>query len=331
MEKKNLFLFFGENTFPLAGELKRWRREFEKKFGGDINVTLLEENDSLTSNEIRTALESAPFLADKRLVILKNFLKNGESEEQEKVAGFLEKIPESTVAVFYEETPPDRRTKLFRKLKEIAEMKEFFLLSESQTLAWIKKQATLENLRLGPGVEKTLLEQTGPDLWTLDSELKKISAYCKNRAATHEDVKLLTRPNLSTSIFKFTDKISEKKTDQAINLFHILIESGEEIREVFAMLIRHFRILLLLADLLAHGTKKTELLLEMKKYDAKSHPYAISQTAKQVQNFSLDQLKKIYGKLAELDLQMKIGEIHEESGDKGEIMLAIEKFIIGCS
>lgn len=331
MDKKTIFLFFGENTFLLAGELKRWRTEFEKKFGGDINVALLEENDALTSNEIRTALESAPFLADKRLVIIKNFLKNGESQDQEKIAGFLEKIPESTVAVFYEEASPDKRTKLFRKLKEIAEIKEFFLLSESQTLAWIKKQATLENLRMGPGVEKTLLEQTGPNLWALDSELKKISAYCKNRAATAEDIKLLTSPNLSTSIFKLTDVISEKRTDQAINLFHILIESGEDIYRAFAMLIRHFRILLLLADLLAHGTKKTELFTEMKKYNAEFHPYAISQATKQVQNFSLEQLKKIYGKLAELDLQMKIGEIHEESGDKREIMLAIEKFIISCA
>lgn len=331
MDKKTIFLFCGENTFLLAGEIKRWRNEFEKKYGGEMNITVLEEKESLTGNEIQTAMESAAFLADKRLVIVKNFLKNGEAEDQEKVAKFIEKIPESTIAVFFEEALPDRRTKLFRKLKEIAEIKEFSLLSEGQILAWIKKQALANNIRLSPGVEKTLLQQAGPDLWILDSELKKLSAFCKNRAVTPEDVKIMTRPNLSTSIFTLTDSISEKRTDGAIDLFHILMESGEEIRGVFAMLIRHFRILLLLADLIAHGTKKTDLFREMKKYDAKFHPYAISQAIKQVQNFSLEKLKKIYEKLAEIDLQMKIGEIKEETGDKREIFLAIEKFIIECT
>ena len=37
-KKNNVFLFFGEDTFSAFHILKFWKNQFEKKYGGDINI-----------------------------------------------------------------------------------------------------------------------------------------------------------------------------------------------------------------------------------------------------------------------------------------------------
>lgn len=327
---KSLFLFFGENVWSLAKELQRWIREFEKKYENNLDIDIMDGGEK-NAAEIQSALESVPFLTDKRLIIIKNFLNSAPAKEQEKIAERLENIPETTVAVFYEEELPDKRTTLFRALKNKGTLKEFTLFSDREFMEWIEQQAIKYHTRLAPETAKKLLEQVGPDLWSLENEIQKLGAYCRNRAVTPQDIELLIAPNLTTSIFKMTDAISQKNVEQAIKIFHLLTENAEPIMTIFAMLARHFRLLLLINDLKKQNYRTNEIYGEMKKYDPKAHPYAISIATGQAQNFKMEELKKIYELLLKLDLDMKTGEIQQETdSDKKSAMLAIEKFIL-CS
>ncbi len=324
---KNVFLFFGDNSYLLQQEVKRWQSEFIKKYEGDFNVHVIDGSET-SGEEIQSALKSAPFLGDKRLTIIKNFLGEADAKEQEKITNIIEEIPDSTIAVFFEETQPDKRTKLYKKLKDKAVLKEFELMTPLATKQWIEKQAQKYNIRHLPDFAEKLMQQAGADLWTLDNELQKIGSFCKNRAATTTDIETLVQPNVMTSIFKMTDSLSMRDAKQAIDQFHILVHSGEEIRGIFAMIVRHFRILLLLADLKNQGVKSSEFGSHMKKYDPGFHPYVITVASKQVGNFTLNELKKIYERLGNLDVALKTGEIHETTEDKKQILLALEQCIL---
>lgn len=325
---KNVFLFYGENTFGLQQEIKRWQEEFEKKYG-DLNIEIIENEE--TAERITASLESSPFLSEKRLIIVKNFMENADAKEQEKLGKRLEKIADTTVAVFYEEKGPDKRTSLYRKFKENTQLKEFTLPTPLQIDQFLKTQVIKRNLRIQPKEIKFLLDRVGPDLWTLDNEIQKLSSYCKNRAATEQDIEALCKENISTSVFKMTDALSEKNAKRAIELLHILAENGEETLMIFAMIVRHFRMLLLLSDLKKNATPERDLFNEMKKYDAKMHPYAVQIATRQAKNFTHEALKNAYDTLADLDIKFKNGDIQETEGDRNQSMMALERFILNHS
>ena len=287
---KSLFLFFGENVWSLSKELQRWIREFEKKYENGLNVDVMDGTEK-NAAEIQSALETMPFLTDRRLIIIKNFLNSASAKEQEKIAEKLENISETTIAVFYEEEMPDKRTTLFRALKNKGTLKEFALFSDRKLMEWIEQQAVKYNTRFTPETGKKLLEQVGPDLWSLENEIQKLGAYCKNRAVTPQDIEMLVAPNLTTSVFKMTDAISQKNVEQAIKIFHLLTENAEPIMTIFAMLARHFRLLLLMNDLKKQNYRTNEIYGEMKKYDPKAHPYAISIATGQAKNFKMEDVE----------------------------------------
>jgi len=135
-KKTNLFLFYGEDTYSANQKVKFWRDEFEKKYGGDVNIAML-EGKSLISADFESDIHSTPFLAEKRLIIVKDFLEKGPKDEQKKVAELLEgEIPEFCIIVFIENKLPDKRVSLYKKLNKVGQLEEFKPLMGPQLMKY---------------------------------------------------------------------------------------------------------------------------------------------------------------------------------------------------
>ena len=113
-----IFLFHGEDTWSQKEKLKFWQKEFEKKHGGDMNISHFSGKSS-DAEEIFQACLSMPFLAEKRLVIVKNFLSEGVDEEKTKMAEMLERIPDFCVLVWSETGVFDKRISLYKKIQQL--------------------------------------------------------------------------------------------------------------------------------------------------------------------------------------------------------------------
>ena len=111
------YLIFGEDTYRLRQKIDEIKKKFGSGSMGDTN-TLNLDGGVTDFNTIEKNISAMPFLSDRRLVIIKNLLAVKKSEVQEKVAKLLDNIPKTTVLVFWEEGIPDRRLKLFKKLKK---------------------------------------------------------------------------------------------------------------------------------------------------------------------------------------------------------------------
>ena len=70
--QKSVFLFHGEDTYSLNQKANFWRDEFIKKHG-DTSLEVL-DGKTLAPREFSTNLETLPFLSEKRLIIVKDFL-----------------------------------------------------------------------------------------------------------------------------------------------------------------------------------------------------------------------------------------------------------------
>lgn len=88
-QKKNIYLFYGENTYGSLQKLRTWQEQFTQKYGGETNIEII-EGKKIDPAEFDTNLQTMPFLAEKKLIIIKDFLaenkprakKNTESEKR---------------------------------------------------------------------------------------------------------------------------------------------------------------------------------------------------------------------------------------------------------
>lgn len=317
-----LFLFFGEDQWSLLAKLKFWQREFEKKYSGDMNVSVL-EGKATGANEIFQTGSSMPFLAEKRLVMVKDFLRDAAAEEQTAAAEILEKIPDFCVLIFTESEAPDRRTSLYKKIHKIGTLMEFPALAGTKLLAWIEKTA----FQAGSEIEKEavifLSELSDGDLFRLENEIKKLAAFASGRKITKADIELLMNTQLTASIFRLTDGIGQKNRGLVLQTLHNLIDSGEDLHRILYMIMRQFRIITCVKDLSESGARKDEITAKLKE-----HPFVISNTLNQVRNFSNAQIQRAYELLIEMDSRLKSGGIKILAGDNREFVLALDRLVL---
>src|SRR5512134_633238 len=86
-----LYLFHGPDEFTRNEKIAALRAELGDPALAELNVAVLEGRD-LTLSDIRQHADSMPFLAAKRLVVVKNYLNSlrGKAEEIETLVNYLQ-------------------------------------------------------------------------------------------------------------------------------------------------------------------------------------------------------------------------------------------------
>ena len=322
--QKNVYLFYGEDTYSSLQKLNFWLSEFTKKYGGDTNVEII-EGKTLDPSEFDTNIEAIPFLAEKKLIIIKNFLAEGKAEAQKRVAESIEKTPDFLLIIFHETEIPDKRTSLFQKINKIGVTEEFTPLSPAEITKLIMEKAKKENIRISSAVALYLSTYCSLNLWLVFTELEKLATYVNGGEITSKIIDEIVSPTLSSSIFKLTDAIAAKNLKESLLIFRILIDSGEDITRIFFMIVRHFRILIQIKEMLDKNETQNTMIKRLKQ-----HPFVIQTTSKQAKNFTISQVENIYKILLEIDRKVKTGLIKISTGNTSEFELAIEKLIIDC-
>lgn len=318
----SIFLFFGDDTLNHREKLKFWQTEFEKKYGGEMNVSAFEGKHT-SANEIFQACCAMPFLAEKRFSVVKNFLSEGRDEEKTAMADLLEKIPDFSILIFSETGEIDRRIGIYKKIQKIGKLMEFPALTGSKLLGWIQKQVEAQ----GGSIEKDavifLSELVSTDLYRLKNEIAKLVGYAGTRPINKRDIELLVNTQLSTSIFRLTDGIGQKNRKLAIETLHQLMDSGEDLHRILFMIMRQFRIITGVKDLSSQGLSRDAMVAKLKE-----HPFVISNTVAQARNFTLEQLKRAYELLIDIDTKIKSGGIKILAGDNREFVLALDRLVL---
>ncbi|OGJ52066.1 DNA polymerase III subunit delta [Candidatus Peregrinibacteria bacterium RIFOXYB2_FULL_32_7] len=319
---QNIILFHGPNTFNLEKTLKSWIKAFYDKYNGDLNIEIL-DSQNLQMQEILKKAGTMPFLAEKRMVVIKNFLSESDKDEQKKLIENLNEIPDFTILIFAESSPPDKRTSLYKKLEKDCRV-EFFEELEGLTLTnWILEQIKKHEGKISSTNANYLSLYVGNDTWQLSQEIQKLCLFASEKEITKEDIEKLSTPLLSTSIFKLTDAIGFKKQKEALNLLERIIQSGEELPMIFHMLVRQFRLIIMIKECYEQGIPANTIAKTLKQ-----HPFAVSNILKQCQTYNFDELKKIYKKLLDIEIAFKTGKIYITTDDKRDFVLALEKFVM---
>lgn len=335
-----LFLFTGSDSYRIQQKIEYWKKAFSEKHGGEVNITIL-DGKKIELFEIRSAFETLPLLAEKRLIIIRNFLKNAKPKneekdeeeientafkDQKKLATALENLSEDCTVVFVEQGSfPDKRSALVKKIQKDGKIEVFEPIEGSALTQWILGAVLEHGGKISPQNADFLARHIGSDLWKIENEIKKLVTFADQREITEKDILLLTKANIKTTIFKLTDYLGQKNARKAIATLNTLTQSGEDIFYIFFMIVRHFRILIQIKALLEQKKTQQNIMASLH-----LHPFVIETAIRQCRNFSLTTGKTIYGKLLAIDESVKTGKIQTSTFDTRPMNFVLETFILDC-
>ncbi len=334
------YIFHGEDEFGCAEELARLRGDLA---GGDpamaeLNTSVL-DGKGLTLGELRHVCDAIPFMADRRLVIVRGLLSRlassrrsgdqAETEEEqpawkkafrEELADYLPKLAPTTRLIFVESKALQASHPILKlaEREETGYIKSFPRPKDRDLPGWIQRRARSKKGAISHEATSMLAELVGDDLRLLDQEIEKLLIYADGRQVTAQDVRELVSRARELSIFELVDCVGHRQTERALLLLHQLIEDGTEPLYLLAMLARQVRILIQVKELQSEGMTEREIATSLK-----LHPFVVQKGWAQAQNFRMAQLEAAHQRLVETDWAIKTGQ--------SEDVLALDVLIAGLT
>jgi len=321
MNKPNLVMMYGDDALSLREELSRWQQAFAQKHG-DMNMESL-DGGRVSPADIKSAMIASPFLAEKRLLVVKDFQKQQKADAKKTLKELLEQLPDSTILVMAETSPPDKRSSLYKYLIKTATLKTFNKPEGPQLTQWINARVSKHGGNMDYSVANALAAIVGGNLYQLDNEIQKLSLFAEGQPITKEMIDQLVVGNLDQNIFEMTDKLARKDIAGTLKLFKELHAQGNEAPYLFAMVVRQFRLMLEMKARHDNGAHPKSIASQMK-----VHPFVVSNTLKFCRNFTEEQLKNSLNQLLEIDRRMKTGKLHFRTREEDQYLLAIETLLI---
>ena len=242
---KQIYLFYG-----IEGYLKKqYRNKLAAAMAAPddtMNFTAFEGKD-INPKEVIDLAETLPFFAERRVILIENsgFFKNA----CEDLANYLPQAAPSAYFIFVEEEV-DKRSKMYKAVKNNGKIVEFAMQSEELLTKWILSRLKKEGKNITGSVMQLFLSKTGSDMGNINSELEKLLCYSMGRdVITAEDVEAVTTEQTSNKIFDMVNAIAEHRQQKALDLYYDLLTLKEPPMRIMYLISRQFQILLNIRDI----------------------------------------------------------------------------------
>ena len=299
-----IFLLYGPDSFRAHAKVVAIRDKFFSS-QPSFNLTEVVGSELKTSDEILRIVGSPTLLGGKRLLIITNCLSSAPVNIKDALVTTIKQgLPDDLTILFYESLDFDKRQSLFKLLNQPKTAQYFDLLTGVQLQAYASELARAKSLTIDDLLLRRVVSLVGNDLWRLNSELTKLSAYAVTRPLSVEAVQSLVSANLADNLFALMDAIANHNPAGANRLLAELIQGGEDPIGLMAILAFQLRNLILIKSLSEHGKPVGEIIKL-----TSLHPYAVSSSLKQTSRFTTDQLVGLYQRLVTLDWKIKRGEL----------------------
>lgn len=297
----------------------------------EANTSTL-DGQRTTPAEVRNACLAFPFLAPKRLVVVRGLVARFQPKDRTKggprsgrtgdekaraaeqeFAATLYEVPDHTDLVLLEAAPWRERGPLLQALQEL-KAETLGPLRPDELPRWIRQRVTAKGGAISPQVANQLADIMGADLQSLDCELDKLVTFADGRPILWKDVESLVNAAQESNIFTLVDRLAEGNAKAALQELHRLLADGMALAQITAMVSRQFRLLLLWKEQRSAGISEYEAARQLKLRD-----FVAQKVSRQAARYDLGQLEELCRQLLEIDLRWKTGQ--------GDPLTALELFI----
>lgn len=325
-----IIFLYGQNSYSLIQYVHDLIDRYRKKYPASFNLHRFDLEETEIS-EIEKAIKGVSFFKEVKFVVVKNpFAKAANLEKAIKENGIAEE--KNSVLLLYQSDPEEELKKKGQKLldflKRESQIKEYKSLTSQAAAkfaaAWLTKNKVVLPAYGGSaaGGKKELLakllKETGPDLWRIENELQKISAWSKQekRTITDEELAGLVGFKMDYSIFAITDAAFFDHSS-AMRLLDDFFLKGGDPSYLISMLAFQLKNLIMVRELIdkklspygrsPEGRQYSEILKK-----TKMHPFVFKKNYETANKYTLDRLKSIFRKLAEFEVSLKSGRTQAE-------------------
>jgi len=325
------YIFHGDDEFRRAEFLQTLKARMGDPAMADLNTTTL-DGRTVTLQEITDACNTMPFASDRRLVIVDGLLsrlrasmkaseKKGRADLrtfEEKLLAYVEdSLPPTARLVFLEPGKLDSKAPLAKSpIVKLARkrypnhVKSFDRPAGYELTRWITQRVQQQGGEIERPAATELAAIAGDDLRHVSQEIDKLVLYARGTGPiTVDAVRELVADARETSIFDLVDAVGRRDEKRALGLLHHLLDEGSAPAYLMAMITRQVRILLQVKTLVARGVVQKDVASRLR-----LHPYVVQKVAGQVRNFSVDQLRRAFERIMEVDLAVKTGRIDAVAG-----------------
>ncbi len=308
---KQMYLLYGEENYLR----KQYRDKLKNALvapDDTMNYHYYEGKD-INVGEIIDLAETLPFFSEKRVIILEdsNLCKSG----GDTLAEYLKQPAESTIIILVE-SQVDKRSKLFKVLKDKGRACEFSAQNEQTLKKWIASLAKQDNKKITEASVELFLEKTGTDMANIRTEWEKLVCYTLNQEIIHaEDIEMICTHRVSNRIFEMVAAIAEKKQREALDMYHDLLTLREPPMGILALIARQFNLMLQVKELQQKGLRGKQIAEKVG-----LAPFITAKYEKQAARFKLGELKEALAACVRADEAVKTGKLND--------VLSIELLII---
>ncbi len=179
-------------AYLLYGEESYLKRQYAQKLrqaladAEDIMNVTVYEGKNINPGEIIDLAETLPFFAARRLIVIEDSKIFKSSCEE--LAEYMKHIADTACFVFVEEEV-DKRSKMYKAVKQAGRVVEFARQKDDVLTRWILSRLKQENKKITQREMQLFLEKTGNDMENIEKELEKVLCYTLGREViTREDL-----------------------------------------------------------------------------------------------------------------------------------------------
>ncbi|MEK7096215.1 MAG: DNA polymerase III subunit delta [Patescibacteria group bacterium] len=296
----------GNNSFALRRRLDELTSRFVKEYG-ELALEKFdgEENEAQAITE---GLQSLPFLAQKKLVVVRS---GGANKEFVEVTEQIISSIGDTTDVIFLEPQIDKRTAYFKVLKTKTQFEEFNELDPQSLTKWLVEETKTEGGQLNLSDANYLVERVGTNQNLLSSELNKLLIY--KSEITRQNIDLLTEPTPQSKVFDLLDAAFAGRKEQALRLYDDQRAQKVEPQAILAMIA--WQLQQIAITKMAGNRTITEV-----SRDSSMKEYPLKKAKNLADKLSEDDLKKMISEALDIDWRGKTTSLDLDEALKNYII-----------
>lgn len=284
----------GDNTYEIRHALNKQinmhTTERDQLAIERIDATLLPA-DKVAAVVAR--LDSPSLFSGHRLVIVRDLSLNPDLSDQ--MIEVLD-VPPSITDVIIVDPHLDRRSKLYKALKNKTNFREFKVLKEYELISWIIKTVDERSGKISRSDATFLADRSGLNQERVSQEIDKLLVL--SPTITRPLIELLVEPSIDSTMFNLTDAAFAKQKVKALTIYDEQRRLGVQPIQIIGSISWQLHLLALVKS---SGEKQSGEIADA----AKLNPWSVNKAKQLVRGISQKELIKAVEKLLIIDDRSK--------------------------
>lgn len=291
---------------------------FKKKLNEYINENIDEKNEfnfctfdfeENSLEEILDCLQTPAFGSEKKVVVCKNpyFFKDSKiklpfTNDFTQLEEYLKNPnPDSELIIICTTKYYTNKSKYINMFTKYGEIINLLFENEEDLYNYMEQLISSAQLKITPKAKQMLFQRCIDDVCKLEKEITKLVLYHDQIDEQIVD-KIVSKP-IEDDVFELSNALLEKNHQKIMKIYDDLKTLKIEPIYLISLLANQYRLILQTAILKKKQFNEQQIATKLG-----IHPYRIKLAFKYLNNYSIEDIKKILIDLAELDAKIKIGE-----------------------